>query len=164
MQSNRTAYEPSHRPKYLVVIDETPECGRALLYAARSCARHGAGLVLLAVKPQMENAYWLGVGEVMRAEAEETAQTVLDSSAALARQITGHEPERVVREGQAAQEIASLIDQDSDIALLVLAAGTGAEGPGPLVSALAYKMASTFPIPIMIIPGILSDEAIHRLA
>ena len=62
----RTAYQEGHRPKYLVVIDGTPECGRAVLYAARSCARHGASLVLLAVTPQAENAFWLGVSDVMR--------------------------------------------------------------------------------------------------
>jgi hypothetical protein len=42
---------------------------------------------------------------------------------------------------------------------LVLAAGTGKEGPGPLVSNLA-KTAGTFPIPVAVVPGHLSDEDI----
>ena len=41
----------------------------------------------------------------------------------------------------------------------MLAAGTGKEGPGPLVSSLA-KTAGTFPIPVAIVPGHLSDEDI----
>jgi len=50
-------------------------------------------------------------------------------------------------------------NQDADIAILVLAAGTGKEGPGPLVSSLT-KTAGTFPIPVAIVPGHLSDEDI----
>ena len=41
----------------------------------------------------------------------------------------------------------------------ILAAGTGKEGPGPLVSNLA-KTAGTFPIPVAIVPGHLSDDDI----
>lgn len=160
----RTAYEEGHRPKYLVVIDHTAECAKALLYAARSCARHGARLVLLTVIPQAENAYWLGVGDMMRAEAEETALTLIDQSAAIARQFMGGEPERIIREGQAAQEIERLIHEDRDIAMLVLAAGEGPEGPGPLVSLLAHKTAGNFAIPIAVIPATLTNEAINTLA
>ena len=53
---------------------------------------------------------------------------------------------------------------DEDISLLVLAAGTGRDGPGPLVSALAGKGAGTFPIPVAIVPGHLADEEIDALA
>ena len=65
----------------------------------------------------------------------------------------------VRREGQPAEEIVKLIDDDADIGILVLAAGTAKEGPGPLVSSLA-KTAGTFPIPVAIVPGHLSDEDI----
>ena len=61
-------------------------------------------------------------------------------------------PDRVIREGDTAEEILKLIDEDDDIGILVLAAGTGKEGPGPLVSSLA-KTAGTFPIPVAIVPG-----------
>jgi hypothetical protein len=42
-------------------------------------------------------------------------------------------------------------------------ADTG-EGPGPLVSTIAGKSASTFPIPVVIVPGGLTDEEIDALA
>ena len=62
-------------------------------------------------------------------------------------------------EGDTAEEIIKLIDEDADIGILVLAAGTGKEGPGPLVSNLA-KTAGTFPIPVALVPGHLSDDEI----
>ena len=63
----------------------------------------------------------------------------------------------MIREGDPAEEILKLIDEDEDIGILVLAAGTGKEGPGPLVSSLG-KSAGAFPIPVAIVPGHLSDE------
>ena len=47
--------------------------------------------------------------------------------------------------------------------MLVLAAGTGKEGPGPLVTGLA-KTVATFPIPIAIVPGQLSDQDLDALS
>ena len=35
MASKRSAYEPGHQAKFLVVVDETPESDRALYFAAR---------------------------------------------------------------------------------------------------------------------------------
>ena len=87
------------------------------------------------------------------------ANAALDKFAARAKEIAKITPDRVIREGDTAEEIIKLIDEDADIGILVLAAGTGKEGPGPLVSNLA-KTAGTFPIPVALVPGHLSDEEI----
>ena len=47
--------------------------------------------------------------------------------------------------------------------ILVLAAGSSKEGPGPLVSSIAGKTAA-FPIPVTVVPQNLSDEDIESLA
>ena len=57
------------------------------------------------------------------------------------------------------EQILKLIDEDADIGILVLAAGLSADDPGPLVSNVG-KFAGTFPIPLAIVPGHLSDEDI----
>ena len=69
----------------------------------------------------------------------------------------------MIREGNTSDEIVKLIDEDADIGILVLAAGTGKEGPGPLISNLA-KTVATFPIPVAIVPGQLSDDDIEAMA
>jgi nucleotide-binding universal stress UspA family protein len=160
----RRSYESGHRPKLLVVIDETPEVDRALYYAARRVARLGAGLVLLNVIPVGETQVWLGVGDIMKAEAEEKAQKLLSGAADRARSIAAIEPEMIVREGVTAHEIAKLIEADEDISSLILAAGLHAEGPGPLVSSLAAKGGLGLPIPVTIVPGDLDDAEIDALA
>jgi nucleotide-binding universal stress UspA family protein len=160
----RRSYESGHRPKLLVVVDETPEADRALYYAARRAARLGAGLVLLNVIPVGETQVWLGVGDIMKAEAEEKAEALLAQAAERARMVAAIEPERVVREGVTAQEIGKLIEQDEDISTLVLAAGVGTEGPGPLVASIAVKGGLGLPIPVTIVPGDLEDSEIDALA
>jgi nucleotide-binding universal stress UspA family protein len=165
MSRTRRSYEPGHKRKFLVVVDETPECDRAVYYGTRRAARTNGKLVMLAVVPVGEsNQQWLGVGDLMRQEAHEEVEKRLDHFAARARNLAGVEAERVVREGVKADEVVKAIDADGDIDILVLAAGTGNEGPGPLVTSLAGAGSGTFPIPITIVPGNLSDEELDALS
>ena len=69
----------------------------------------------------------------------------------------------VIREGDMVKELLKLIDEDDEIAWLVLAAGSTPEGPGPLVSELA-RTAGTYPIPVVIVPEHLTDEEIDALS
>lgn len=164
MVKRRRSYETGHRPKFLAVVDDSPECAKAVRFAARRCARIGASIVLLGVVTPPADETWLGVGDMVQADAEAEAQELIDAAAAAVRSLAGLEPEKVVRTGAKADEMVKLIEADEDISLLVLAAGTGRDGPGPLVSALAGKGAGTFPIPVAIVPGHLADEEIDALA
>ena len=164
MSGKRRSFETGHRPKFMVVVDETPECHRAVHFAARRASRTGASMVMLAVVDPPDNFEWIGVGEAMIAEAQEEAEKRLEEAAKEARSAAGLDPEQVIRVGEKSASITKLIEEDEDISFLVLAAGTGKEGPGPLVSTIAGKAASTFPIPIVIVPGSLSDDEIDALA
>src|SRR5919199_1686182 len=99
----------------------------------------------------------------MRAEAQEEANTILTRFAGRVNGIAGITPERAIREGDTVEEILALIEEDQDIATLVLAAGTSKEGPGPLVSGLG-KTIARFPIPVTIVPGHLTDEELDSLS
>lgn len=162
--SRRRSFEAGHRPKFLVVIDGTPESTRAVRFAARRSARTGASLVMLGVVTPPDSFEWLGVGDALRAEAEEEVASLLDAAAADAKAASGVEAERVVREGERATAILDLIGSDQDISFLVLAAATDSAGPGPLVSEIVASGAQTSPVPIVIVPGNLADDAIDALA
>src|SRR6516225_9735170 len=119
MSRRRRSYEAGHQPKYLVVIDESPECDRAVYYASRRAARTGSGLVmLLVIEPHDRHQQWLGVADIMRAEANEAANAVLDRFATRANGTAGITPERAIQEGDKAEEILNLIERDEDIAIL----------------------------------------------
>ena len=164
MTTQRRSYETGHKPKCLVIVDDSAEWDRAVYYASRWAIRVGGGVVMLRViETEDQNQQWLGVADIMRAEAHEEANAVLDRHAIRASSITGVMPQRVIREGEKAQEVLNLIEDDEDIAILVLAADTGKEGPGPLVSSVC-KNAGDFPIPVAIVPGHLSDEDLDAMS
>lgn len=163
MLTKRLSRQSGHKRKFLAIIDETPECRRAVAYASRRAKNTGGTLVLLYVIDSSEFQHFLGVSDIMRAEAQEQAQQTLSDISADVRNNLGIEAEVIVCEGQKAAEIVKLIDSDQDIAVLVLAAGAGAEGPGPLVQSIAAK-GSAFPIPVTIIPDGLSEEDLDSVA
>jgi nucleotide-binding universal stress UspA family protein len=164
MSNQRRSYEQGHKPKCLVVVDETAEGDRAVYYASRWAVRVGGGVVMLRVIDTGDrNQQWLGVADIMQAEAEEAANAALDRASGRANGIAAITPERVIREGEPLAQILDVIDKDVDIAVLVLAASAGAEGPGPIITALA-KIAGTFPIPMTVVPGNLSDIDIDALS
>jgi len=164
MVSKRLAREEGHRRKFLCVIDDTPECDRAVVYAASRAARTGGGLVLLYVILPGEFQHWRGVEDVMRAEAMDDAEEHLTRAAERARALAAVDPQLEIREGRPAEAINQLIEEDRDIAILVLAAGIGSEGPGPLVSSIAGKAGAGFAIPVTIVPGTLSEDDIMAVA
>ena len=164
MSRKRRSHEAGHKRKYLVVIDDTPECDRAVYWASQRAARTNSTLVMLRViETQDRNQQWLGVADIMKAEAHEAANAALDKIASRANGVAGLTPERAIREGDVADEILNLIEADEDIAILVLAAATGKEGPGPLVSSMA-KTAGAYPIPVAVVPGHLNDEELDAMS
>jgi nucleotide-binding universal stress UspA family protein len=164
MGTQRRSYETGHKPKCLVIIDETSEWDRAVYYASRWAVRVGGGVVMLRViETEDQNQQWLGVAEVMRAEAEEAANAALDRAAGRANGIAAITPERVIREGDPTEQILDVIDKDVDISMLVLAASAGAEGPGPIIATMA-KLVGSFPVPVTVVPGSLTDADIDGLS
>ena len=110
MSRKRRSYEAGHKPKYLVIIDESAECDRAVYYASRRAARTGAAMVmLLVIEPRGRHQQRLGVADNMKAEAQEAANAILDRFATRANGAAGITPERVIRDGDKAQEILNLI-------------------------------------------------------
>jgi nucleotide-binding universal stress UspA family protein len=164
MTTQRRSYETGHNPKCLVIVDDTAEWDRAVYYASRWAMRVGGGVVMLRIiETEEQNQQWLGVADIMRAEAQDDANAALDLAAGRANGIAAITPERVIREGEATEQILDVIDQDVDITMLVLAANPGPEGPGPIITMIAGVVGS-FPIPVTIVPGDLSDADIDALS
>lgn len=157
--------KPHHdyKHKFLVVIDDTIECDRAVTFAAHRVRRTGGTVVLLSVIGSEEFQHWLGVENIMRAEARQSAEELLEQRAKRIANIGNIRVEKIIREGRIAEEVEAQIAEDDQIAILVLAASTSAEGPGPLVSAFATRSANALRIPVTIVPGGVSDQDIANI-
>jgi hypothetical protein len=149
---------------FLVVVDETPEHRIAVHYAARRAAHTGGRLALLYVIEPTELQHFRAIEELAREERREAAEELLHRLCEEIAPIAGSMPIVYIREGRRRDELMSLISEEPSISILVLAAGTGSEGPGPLVTYLTGKPAARLRTPITIVPGGLSIDQVEALS
>jgi nucleotide-binding universal stress UspA family protein len=147
--------------KFLVVVDKTPECKVALRYAARRAQHTGGRVTLLAAATPPDFQQWRGVEAIMEDEAHAEAEALLHAAAKTVNELAGILPELIILQGRVTECVSQLLKEDKDISILILAAGTGKEGPGPLVTMFASGLQA---IPVTIVPGTLNDAAIDAIA
>lgn len=157
------AEAPPRERVFLAVVDDSPEFGAALRFASRRAAHTGGRVALLYVIERAEFEQWMAVGELMREEARKQAEQVLHRHAAACKEISGKMPILHIREGRAQDELLSLLDAEPAISILVLGAGTGGKGPGPLVTHFVGKVAGKLRVPVTVVPGGLTDAEIDAL-
>lgn len=151
--------------KFLVIADDSAEFASALAYATHRVKTTGAALLILRIVDTVtDNSHWVSVGEEMRAEALEAAEAQAERLAAETWAESGVQPEIVIREGEIKAELRRLLDEDPGIRIIVLGAGVGRDGPGPLVSSLAKGGIGGRPVPVLVVPGSLTREEARILA
>ena len=165
--SEQSAPAPGAAPiprVFLVVVDESEEMKLAVRYAARRAQHTGGRVALLYVIEPTDLQQWMAVETLMREERREEAEALLHAIADQVAELSGSMPVIYIREGRPRDELVALIEEEPSISILVLAASTGPEGPGPLISALTGKQGTKLRIPVTIVPGILSEQQIDTLA
>jgi len=148
---------------FLVVVDESEEMRVALRYAALRAKRTGGKVALLYVIEPSDLQQWMAVESLMREERRQEAETLLQRLSGEVAELCGTLPIVFIREGRRRDELLSLLEEEPTISILVLAAGAGAEGPGPLVTQLVGKMSGRMRVPITVVPGNLTNEQIAVL-
>jgi hypothetical protein len=150
--------------KFLAVSDETEECMSALVFAAMRAKAVGAGLVILRCARVPGLGGWVGLDKDISQDAVDAARVKATQHADQVEARTGAKAELVVSEDEPIDAIRKLVDGDPAIKSLVLAAGSGRMGPGPLVSRLAKgKKIAARPIAVTVIPGELTDKELDEM-
>ena len=148
---------------FLVAVDRTQELRAALRFACRRVVHSGGTVALFHAVPHIEFQHFATVGELMDHEAKTEAERLLQQVAADVHRQTGKFPDLYLRQGDTLPTLLKVIRENPAISMLVLGAGTGTEGPGPIVSAISGKLAGQIDIPVTIVPGDLSEERIDAL-
>lgn len=149
---------------FLVIVDRSAEMRAALRYSCRRAKHTGGTIALFHAVPQTEFHHFRTIGDLMDHEARTEAERRLQEVAGEVHRQTGKFPELYFRQGGALEELAKVITEHPAISILVLGAGTGTEGPGPIVSALSGKLAGKITIPVTIVPGDLTVERIDAIS
>ena len=166
---NETMQSDANRPghvagqvKFLVCVDASPPSRVAVHYACRRAKNTDGRVVLLHVVLPVDFRQWSGVEHMMREEQLKAAESLLNELARDVNDWAGVMPELLVREGHIGDEILGAVDDDPMIDLLCVGSNP-AEGRGKLVSWLAGHLAGRLTIPLVIIPGTISDEKIINI-
>lgn len=150
--------------KFLAVSDETEECISALVFAGMRAKAVGAGLVILRCARASGGGGWIGLDRDINQDAIDAARLKAVQHADQVEARTSVKPELIVSDDEAVDAIRKLVDGDPAIKVLILAAGSGRWGPGPLVSRLAKgKPLAARPIAVTVIPGDLSDKQLDEI-
>jgi nucleotide-binding universal stress UspA family protein len=154
---------PTHARTFLVVVDKTPEMKVALAYACeRAINTHGRIALLYIIEPEhMEIS--AAVEKLIEEEKRQEGERLLDEATAQVTASTGADPLRYMRKGKPAEELVRLVADEPGISVLVMGAGAGPDGLGPLLTHLLSGAVGRFRVPVMVVPGTITIDQIKDL-
>ncbi len=150
--------------KFLIILDDTPEMLNAMRYAALRASQTGGAVEMLAVISPEEFQHFMGVADVMRAEAREKVEAHFQLFKDRMEKREGITPTLAIREGDRVDAILEHLKSDPELGVLVLGAGTEKGGPGPVVQSLTGRRLGELRVPVTIVPGSMTKEDIIATA
>jgi len=147
---------------FLVVVDDTPECAKALRYATLRARRTGARVLILHVLPPTHFLEWRGAQQEIEAEEQRHGEGILLARAREAEALSGELPETRLLRGLPKQVVLELLTENRSVRALVLAAAARGR-PGPLVDFFAGQQAGKLPCMVIVVPGGIADADLDRL-
>jgi nucleotide-binding universal stress UspA family protein len=157
---------PDHVPgrvRFLVCVDRRPQSRVAVRYACRRAKNTGGTVSLLHVIEPPEFQHWAAVGDVMDAERREEAGHLLDDLSLEVNDWAGMRPSLTVREGEIGEEILAAVREDPHIDVLVVGAAEPGDRRFSLITFLAEKLLGHLRVPLVVVPGNLTDEQITNM-
>lgn len=149
--------------KFLVCVNDSPESRAAVRFACRRAQKIAGRVALLHVIDPPEFQHFMSVAEHMEQERRAEAEAFLQRLASEVHSVSGLTPELHIRQGSIGEEILALVREDPEIHALVVGAAPAAPRRGRLISWLASQLAGALEIPLLIVPGNLTDAQIERL-
>jgi hypothetical protein len=150
------------RKNYLVIIDETQELKNAIYFAAKRAANSNSSLIMLYVVRPAVNTEWATVGNLIEQEETSEGKKISRLWSALVEEKFKIKPQIVIKMGDKVDEIIKFLKEDESIRFLVLASSNVSDDPGPIIKILSKKM-SNLPVPLVIIPGSVTETELDNL-
>jgi len=152
------------KKKFLIVVDESEELEKAVYFAANRAIHTDGELSLLYIVDPAVNAQWSRIENLIEQEATSEAKKLCRIWSQKIKSRFNIESEVIIKMGDRCEELLKLVKEDKNIRFLVLASNANNEDPGPLIKALTGKRIKDLSIPIVVIPGSLSEKDIDLIA
>ena len=149
--------------KYLVCVDHREESRIALRLACMKAKARGYRIDLLHVINPADFQTLGGIADRIREEQMTEAQDLLNTLSDDVRQHYGITPGIILREGNTGDEIVSVALSDPDTIMIYLGIAQQSSSRGKLAAWLAGQLGSKLFIPLLMVPGNLTDEQLQTL-
>ena len=149
--------------KYLVCVDQRPESRVALRFACILAQARGSKVDVLHVIPPGDFQSLGSIAERMRAEqlqeAEQMLRQVVNDT------INNHSisPNILIREGIPGEQIIAAAMEDHEVSIVMIGVAQQATGRGTLTGWLASQLGNQLFIPLLMVPGNLTDQQLESL-
>ena len=146
----------------LVVADDSTEMEIALEYACARSKKTSRKIIIATFIEPLDVLTTQGVTEIMKNEARDAAEKLLQKAADHVKNKTGEMPALAIREGETISELKKLIEEEENINVLVLAANSDPKNKdsNSIINSLVSQEITNMRVPVMIVPGNFSKDHI----
>lgn len=163
MQKPLPYMTPSKTSKYLVCVDQHEESKAALRLACMKANARGSKVNMLHVIAPADFQTLGAIADRMREERKNEGQQLLTTLAEEAFATYGIRPETILREGPTGDEILAAANEDPDIHIIAIGIAQQTAGRGKLTTWLAGQLGNKLLIPLLMVPGNLTDQQLQNL-
>ena len=149
--------------KYLVCVDGRDESRVALRLACLKSNARGHRVAILHVTAPADFQTLGTIADRMREERKIEGRKLLSTLAEEAFATYGIRPDMLLREGSAGDEIVTTVTADPDINMIAIGVAHHSAGRGKLAAWLASQLGSKLFVPLLMIPGNLTDQQLQTL-
>ena len=151
------------RTKFLVCVDNTAHSRTAVRFACAKAKQLDCPIELIHVLDPSNYNSLFGVGQKMKEERWSEAEKLMNSMAEEAYNFAGIMPSFIIREGMVGEEVIAAASADADINMLIIGKAPHTAGKKDTITMLTSELTSKIMIPMMIVPGNLTDAQIKEL-
>lgn len=149
--------------KFLVCIDDREESKIALRLACMKANARGNRVCMLHVIHPADFQTLGAIADRMREERKAEGHALLSTLAEEAFATYGVRPDIVLREGSVGDEIIAATFDDPDVNMIALGVAHHTSGRGKLTAWLASQLGNKLYVPLMMVPGNLTDQQLQSI-
>ena len=150
----------------LVIADDSTEMEIAIEYACARSKKTNRKIIIATFIEPLDVLTTQGVTEIMKNEARDAAESLLQKAASLVKDKTDEMPALALREGETIIELKKLIEEEKNINVLVLASNSDPKNKDSnlIINSLLSQEITNMRVPIMIVPGNFSKDHIALIS
>lgn len=151
------------KTNYLVCVNNEKYSEVALHFATKLAQSNNGSVTILHVIEPADYQSFGGVAAAMRSEQIQETEKLLDYLSQKVREWSNITPCLLATEGVIENEIISVVKNDSSINMLIVGAASSSSSKSKILPPLVASLGSKLSIPMLIVPGNMTDQKIEEL-